>query len=152
MSKYLVRYLIFLAPALLASYLLDVRQAVVQIILWFLGFVFLICWTVSTGMFAYNSPRGALAFIFGYFGLSSLLIRGLHQASFRSAGYLIFDHVAGAITYRPLYMLYLTLVDSGVMAEMWVAGIVAGCCLAGFLCGLVYRQIRPNPYRPTFSS
>ena len=151
MRKYLLRYLIIWLPALLASYLLNDSYTFAQIILWFLGFFLLLGWGVNTSMAAYNYPRKTLSFLLAYFGLSVLLIMGLHGASFRSTSYHIFDHTAGALTYRPLYMFFQALLEFNVFAEMWVAGIVVSCCAVGFLCGIIYRQIRPNPYRPTFS-
>jgi len=150
MRKYLFRYLIFWLPAIGASYLLNSGEITPQIIRWFFGFFMLFSWGVNTAMFAYNHPRGALSFVFGYFGVNVLLIMGLHNASFGSAGYRIFDHAAGLFTYRPLSMIYSTLLEFPVFQEMWIIGIVTGICLVGFLCGLFYRQVRPNPYRPTF--
>ena len=165
MRNILLRYLIIWAPVLLAAYLLDFRhtywQAIGwrpelfflfgQIALWVIGAFFLIGWAVNTGVFAYHYPRQALAFLFAYFGLSALLIMRLHDASFGSVSYLIFEHGAGALTYRPLYMFYRVLLEFHVFAEMWTAGIIAGVCAVGFLCGVLYRRIRPNPYHPTFS-
>ena len=150
MRKYLIRYLIFWLPAVLASYLFTSREQTFEIILWFLGFFMLLGWGVNTGMCAYNYPRNTLSLLLAYFGANALLITGLHNASFGSTAYRIFDHAAGFFTYRPLEMIYQTLLDFSVFQEMWVVGIVLGFCAVGFLSGLLYRQIRPNPYRPSF--
>lgn len=148
--KYFVRYIIFWIPAILAAYLTGSGYTAAYLAQWFLGFFMLLGWGVNTGMFAYSSPRGALGFILAYLGLSVLLITWLFRTPFGSTFYRVLDTAAGAFTFRPLYMLYGVLRDFNVFGELWVAGIVAGACAVGFLCGVFYRQVRPNPYRPTF--
>ena len=150
MRKYLFRYLIFWLPAIVASYLLTSGEMMPQIVRWFFGFFMLFGWGVNTAMFAYNNLRGALSFVLGYLGVNVLLIMGLHHAPFGSASYRVFVHAAGLFTYRPLSMIYQMLLDFSIFQEMWIVLIVTGICLVGLLFGLLYRQIRPNPYRPTF--
>jgi len=119
---------------------------------WFFGFFMLFGWALNTSMAAYNHPRGTLAFIMLYSGVNALLIAAVVGEFFGSLGslsYAILDHAAGAFTYRPLYMLYGAM-DAFTLREMWIAGIVAAVCMAGFICGVLYRQVKPDPYRPTF--
>ena len=151
MRKVLLRYFLIWAPVLAASYLMDLERTLWQIVLWVLGFIFLLGWGTTTAVGAYHHPRQTLAFLLAYTGLAALLIYWLHETPFGSASYPIFDHAAGALSYRPLYMLYNALRNAGVFAELWTAGTLLFTCAAGFLCGVIYRWIRPNPYRPTFS-
>ena len=149
MRKYLIRYLISWAPAILSAYILTPQSPIaLQAAQWFFGFVMLFWWAINTGQAAYEYPRQTIIFILAYTGVSALLITMLVGTSFSSAWYVI-DHAAGAFTYRPLYMLYGALLELP-FREMWVAGIVAAACVVGFICGMLYRQIRPDPYRPTF--
>ena len=151
MRKHLIRYLIFWAPAILSAYLLTPQGTAIQIAQWFFGFFMLIGWAVNTAIATYSHPRGTLTFILAYFGVNAILITALVEAPFRSVRYIILNHAAGAFTYRPLYMLYQTLQDLPVSREeMWITGLVAGSCAVGFVCGVFYRQIKPNPCRPTF--
>ena len=150
MRKYFFRYLVFYMPALLASYIFTSGNLFAHIVQWFFGFFMLLGWGACTAMLTYNYPRNALAFLFAYFGVSVLLIYGLHNASFGSASYVFFDHVAGALTYRPLNMIYRTLLHFPIFQELWIIIIIIASCAVGFVCGMFYRQIRPNPYRPTF--
>ena len=149
MRKYLIRYLLFWAPAILATYFLMSHDAIGQVVQWFMGFLMLLGWAVNSGMAAYNHPRGTLVFIMAYIGVNTVLIIALINTSFRAASYAILDHAAGAFTYRPLYMLYGAL-ESSIFREMWVVGIVAAACLVGFICGVLSRQLNPDPIRPKF--
>ena len=152
MRKHLIRYLIFWAPAVLSAYLLTPQSpTLLQLMQWFFGFFMLFGWALNTGMAAYSYPRQTIIFILAYLGVNALLITRLVGTSYSSGWWAILDHAAGAFTYRPLYMLYKSLQDaSASQEEMWIAGIVAGACVAGFIWGVLYRQIRPDPYRPTF--
>jgi len=149
MRKYLIRYLIFWAPAVLSAYLLTPQSTILQVAQWFFGFSMLFCWAMNTGMAAYNYPRQSIIFILAYFGVNALLITLLVGAPYSSARYAILDLAAGAFTYRPLYMLYESMLETS-FREIWIAGIVAGACVVGFIWGVLYRQIKPDPYRPTF--
>ena len=126
------------------------RGTAAEIIQWFFGFFMLLGWTVNTIMATYSHPRQALAFILAYFGINALLIIALSRAPFSSARHVILDHTAGAFTFRPLYMLYQALRDFSIFQELWIAVIITMACGVGFVCGMFYRQVRPNPYRPTF--
>ena len=151
MRKYLFRYLVFWAPAILAAYLLAGRGTTAEIIQWFCGFLMLLVWAVNTGQAAYEYPRQTLTFILAYFGVNALLITALFRAPFGSLRYVILDHTAGAFTFRPLYMLYQTLREFSLsQEELWITGIVTAVCVVGFICGMLYRQVKPNPCRPTF--
>ena len=149
MRKYLILYLIFWVPAVLSAYFLVPLGGVGQVAQWFLGFLMLLAWAVISGYAAYDYPRSTLAFITAYIGVNAALITVLVNTSFSAAGYIIIDHAAGAFTYRPLYMLYGALLYS-LFREMWVAGIVAAACVVGFICGLLCRQLNPDPFRPKF--
>ena len=148
MNKYLIRYLIFWAPAVLSAYFLAHFGGIMQVAQWFFGFFMLFGWAINSGMAAYSYPRVTLAFILTYIGVNALLIAALVRQPFGSVGYRILDHVAGAFTYRPLYMFYQALEFS--FREMWVAGIVAGACMLGLICGALNRQVKPDPFRPRF--
>ena len=152
MRKYLIRYLILWAPAILSAYILTPQSpTALQLAQWFFGFFMLLSWAVNTGAAAYSYPRQTTIFIFAYSGVNALLITALRAAPYSSVRYPILVHLAGAFTFRPLHMLYESLEYSSItFREMWMAGIVAGACAAGFLWGMLYRQIRPDPNRPTF--
>ena len=152
MRKYLIRYLIFWAPAVSLAYIVTPQSpTALQVAQWFLGFFMLFVWGINTGAAAYSYPRHTAIFILAFSGINALLITALRAAPYSSARYPILDHLAGAFTFRPLYMLYESLLDSSItFREMWMAAIVAGVCVVGFVWGILYRQIRPNPYRPTF--
>ena len=149
MRKYFIRYLIFWAPAILSAYLLVPLGVAGQAAQWFLGFFMLLGWALNSGMAAYSHPRGTLAFITAYIGVNAALIALLVDTSFSAASYAIIDHAAGAFSYRPLYMLYEALLYSP-FREMWMAGIIAAACVVGFICGLLCRQLNPDPFRPKF--
>ena len=158
MRKYLIRYFIFWAPAILSTYFLEPLDGTGRVAQWFLGFFMLLGWAINSGMAAYNHPRGTLAFITAYIGVNAVLITVLVNTSllvntsFGAPGYAIFDHAAGAFTFRPLYMLYDALRNGSSVSqeEMWIAGIVAAACLVGFVCGVLSRQLNPDPIRPKF--
>ena len=152
MRKYFIRYLIFWAPAVLSAYVVTSQSpTALQVVQWFLGFFMLFVWGINTGAAAYTYPRQTAIFILAFFGVNALLVTALRAAPYSSFRYPILDHLAGAFTFRPLYMFYESLEASSItFREMWMAAIVAGVCVVGFVWGILYRQIRPDPYRPTF--
>jgi len=153
MRKYILRYTVILLPALLAYYLayflLPPGNIPIQIAQWVLGFFLLLGWGVNSAAAAYHYPRYTISFMLAYVGVSTLLVWGRYHSSFGTTAYTVLDHAAGALTYRPLAMLYQALQDFNIFQELWLIGILTCCCAIGFLCGLIYRQIRPNPYHPT---
>ena len=151
MRKHLIFYPIILLPALLAYYILPAGNAIADIAQWVIALLMLLGWGIVTAVIAYGSPRFALALLLAYFGVCTLLIYGVSEASLGTPAYAVFDFAAGALTYRPLNMFYQTLREFNVFGEMWVLVIIVGFCTAGLLSGMIYRRMRPNPYRPTFT-
>ena len=151
MRKYLIRYLIPWVPAVLLAYILTPQSPTfLQIVQWFFGFVMLFWWAINTGQAAYEYPRQTTVFILAYAGVNALLITLIVDTPYSSRWWAVLDHAAGAFTYRPLYMLYESMQEASIFREMWMVGIIAGACLVGFVWGMLYRQMRPDPYRPTF--
>jgi len=151
MRRYLIRYLIFWAPAVLTAFILTLLSNTLLIVAqWFFGFFMLLAWAFNTGMFTYNHPRGALVFVLAFPGVNALLITALAEASYSTATYSILVLMAGAFTFRPLHMLYESIRETSSFPEMLIAGIITAACVVGFIWGVLYRLVRPDPYRPTF--
>ena len=149
MGKYLFRYLIFWLPAAVAVYFFSGESSgAAHAFQWFGAFFLVLGWSVNTGMLAYHRPRNALALLMGWLGCNILIITALYRTPYQSTLHWWLLNVGGALSFKPLDIFIMALLDFPVQHEMVVTGALAACCFAGWLCGTVYRRIRPNPYRP----
>lgn len=148
MKKYLFRYLIFWFPAALVASFFNNSGTASQILQWLFAFFFLFGWAVNTGMSAYYFPRRTLSLLFAYTGANILIILWLYSAHFGSTSYFLLQRVGGLFSFVPMEIFIMALINLDIRHELYVTGFMAAACLAGFAVGVVYRRLRPNPYRP----
>lgn len=149
MAKYYLRYLIFLAPALIVSIFFNNGSATSITLQWFFSFFMLIGFGVNTASAAYAYPRASMAFIFCYTGVNLLIISRFYTSQYGTATYNFLRNYGGALSYVPLEVMVKALLDFNIQQEVCVTLLVAVCCLLGYLAGLVHRRVNPDPYRPT---
>lgn len=170
MRKYLIRYLIFWAPAVIAAYVLGgdgaalalrhffdrlpledpalTAQIAVVGIQWFFAFFMLIGWGINTGMWAYHRPYGALTAVFVYAGFNVLAASIVYATDYRSGTHIVLRAVGGFFSYKPLEVLLNILKDFRIAAEFVIIAIITACCLLGFVIGILQRRVNPDPYSP----
>ena len=149
MNKYLLRYLIFWLPGAVAAYLFSRGSSTAAMAFqWFGAFFLVLGWSVNTGMTAYRYPRQALALLLAWRGISILVIMALYRSSYQSPLHWWLLNVGGALSFRPLDIFIVALLDFPVQHEMVVTCGLGICCFVGWLCGVAFRWIRPDPYRP----
>ena len=151
MKKYMLRYAVFWLPAFIVVIFLPESSSYSFVARWFGAFFMIFGWGVNTGMAAVYRPRDTLSLLMIYFGVSLMLITGWYM------GYLsrIFGRywgqiISGAFSYIPLYALVRALLDFNIPHEIYAMGILTIFCLIGWLAGIVFRYLNPNPYRPKF--
>lgn len=148
MKRYLLRYFYFWLPAILVATFFNNSGMPSQIAQWFTAFFMVFAWAVNTGMLAYHHPRNTLALALAYGGLHILLITAFYRTT--GAAHAWLRQIAGLFSFRPLGIFIKALLDFTIQHEMVVTAALTGCCLLGWFCGVVYRQMRPNPYKPKF--
>ncbi len=152
MRKHLLRYLLFLAPAFLATLAgrcFPDAGAGLAAARWFFAFLMLLGYGLCTAAFAYRMPRAAAAFILYYTGINLLIITLLYSAQYGTAAYEVLRDYGGALSYVPLEILVEALLDFNVRQEVFVTLLIAASCTIGCLAGLLRRRVSPDPYRPT---
>ena len=148
MKKYLLRYLIFWLPAVLAAYFYNNASAASQVLQWFCAFFMVLGWAVNTSMAAYRYPRKTMALLLGYAGIHILIITMLYSAQYGTAAEMFLLRYGGMFSYRPLDIVVMALLDFNIMHEMYVTLFLVFLCFAGFAAGVFYRRLVPDPYRP----
>ncbi len=148
MKKYYCLYLVFWLPALLVSFLFNNTSAFSHILQWAFAGIMVVGWSVTTGFATYHYPKRVLALILLYGGINAVLITTLYAAHYNSGIYTFINTWGGVLSFQPLDILVKALLDFSIPHEFYVTGLVVVCCLIGYIVGLVYRRIRPNPYRP----
>lgn len=155
MRKHLLRYLIFLVPALAVAWLARPLSGILSAetltgARWFVAFFMLLGYGLCTAMFAYRSPRGAAAFILYYTGFNLLIITAFYAAEYGAAAYGVLRDYGGALSYVPLGVLVEALLEMNLRRpEVIVTLVLAICMGAGYLGGVIRRRSAPDPYRPT---
>lgn len=151
MKRHLLRYLIFLLPAFFLTQLARVAAPTGMMIAarWFGVFFMLFGYGLCTAVFAYRMPKPALSFILYYTGANLLIITAFYATPYGTPLYGFFRHYAGALSYVPLEILVDALLDFNIKHEVFVTLLLAGCCMAGYLSGLLRRRSTPDPYSPT---
>lgn len=149
MRKYLLRYLIFWAPAVLVACLFNNASPLSQILQWFFAFFMLLGWCANTAMAAYHYPRRTLSVLLMYLGINLLAIVALYNINTGSSASMLLLRLGGLLSFTPLDILVMALLDFSIPHEIYVTVGVVILCFLGWLAGLFYRRIHPNPYRPT---
>ncbi|HHY51828.1 MAG TPA: hypothetical protein GX499_01105 [Clostridiales bacterium] len=149
MGKYLFRYLIFWLPAAVAAYFFSGGSSTATLAFqWFGAFFMVLGWSVNTGMMAYHHPRQGLALLLAWLGVNILIITALYRTSYQSSLHWFLLNVGGVLSFKPLDIFIVALLDFPFQHELIVTCTLAACCFFGWICGTLYRRIRPNPYRP----
>ncbi len=152
MRKYIVRYLIFWAPAAAVSLFFFGRSQASQTAQWFCAAFMVLGWAINTGMASRHYPRATLALLLGYLGANILLIVGLYNTPQLSPLHSFLSDYAGIFSYKPLDIIIVAIVDFSLRHEFVVTYALAGLCFCGWLIGQLYRRARPDPYRPTMGT
>lgn len=147
MKKYLLRYLIFWAPALLLSLFFRADTPISHILQLFFGFFLLFGWAVNTGMAAYAYPRRMLGALLLYTGANLLLINMQYMGLLSFLGRNS-RAVTGILSYTPLDIFLQKLLDFKIPHELYITAAIAILSFAGWLLGILYRYHNPDPYRP----
>lgn len=164
MKKYYLRYLFFWVPAVLIACFFNNASMISQVLQWFFASFMVLGWTINTAMAAYTFPRRTLSTLLVYAGVMLLIIVGLYNYAFDPASSrilqqlnssfpglntgLLFRRLGGLLSFTPLDIFVQALLDFAIPHEIYITLFLVGACLIGWICGLVYRFIRPNPYRP----
>jgi hypothetical protein len=154
MRRYILRYLIFLLPALAVSLLVSplagiLSAGVLSGARWFLAFFMIFGYGLCTAVFAYRHPRAAAAFILYYTGFNLLIITAFYSADYGAAAYGFLRDYGGALSYVPLGIIVDALLDFNIRHEVVVTLLLAASMALGFLGGVFRRRSSPDPYRPT---
>jgi hypothetical protein len=154
MRKHILRYLIFLLPALAVALLARPLAGVVPAgalagARWFFAFFMIFGYGLCTAVFAYRHPRAAAAFILYYTGFNLLVITAFYSAEYGAAAYGFLRDYGGALSYVPLGIMVEALLDFNIRHEVVVSLILAASMGLGFLGGVFRRRSSPDPYRPT---
>jgi hypothetical protein len=154
MRKQILRYLIFLLPALAVSLLARPLAGVLPAgiytgIRWFFAFFMVFGYGLCSAVFAYRHPRAAAAFILYYTGFNLLVITAFYSAEYGAAAYGFLRDYGGALSYVPLGIMVEALLDFNIRHEVVVALVLAAVMGIGFLGGVFRRRSSPDPYRPT---
>ena len=148
MQKYLLRYLVFWAPAFVVAVFFCNNTMPSQIAQFFCAFFMLFGWLANTGMAARRYPRNTLTFILLYSGVSliltELLYRDILRQYFGNAYYM----VGGIFSYVPMDIIIQKTLDFKIQHETYIVAGIAAFCLIGWLFGLFISYHNPNPARP----
>lgn len=148
MKKHLLLYAVLMIPAMIVAYTYANGTALSQILQWGFALVMIAGWAVNSGVAAYRYPSATLAFLLLYAGVNIFAVSLLYRQPYNSAEFLSMRHWIGAISFRPLDILVNALSDFMIPLELCVLCVLAALCLIGFLVGVLYRRLRPNPYHP----
>lgn len=151
MRKYYLRYLFFWAPAFFVACFFNNPSMLSQILQWFFAFFMLFGWAVNSAMAAYHFPRTVFSSLLVYLGVNLLITTGLYHISSGSAMSRLLMRIGGLLSFTPLDIVVTALLDFTIPHEVYVVAAVTCVCLAGWLAGVAYRRIHPNPYRPRIS-
>ncbi|MDL2233053.1 hypothetical protein LJC63_05675 [Ruminococcaceae bacterium OttesenSCG-928-L11] len=147
MRKYMVRYLIFWLPAVLVACFYNNPTSLSHGLQWIFAILMLLGWTVNTAMASYHFPRRTLSLILMYLGINMIAALLLYSIDYT----LPILRLAGILSFTPLDILIVALLDFTIPHELYMVGLVVGLAVLGWAAGLLYRRFHPNPYRPHFS-
>lgn len=148
MKKYLLRYAIFWLPAMLMSYFFNNSTGISLGLQWFFAFFLILGWSVNTGMYAYHFPRSAMSSLLLYFGVNVLLIALMYVTGYGTVLNAVMIKVGGIFSFQPLDIVVRALLGFNIPHELYVLFGLVFCGLIGYVCGVVMRRVRPDPYRP----
>jgi len=148
MKKYMLAYFILWLPAVLVAYLYNNAEMLSQILQWSFAVLMVLGWSVNTGLMAYRYPRTALSLVFFYVGLTVLAITLKYSSESGTPLHQFMRVWGGILSYKPLEIFIMALRDFNIPHEMYLMGAVVLLCLVGYLVGLAYRRVRPDPYSP----
>jgi len=145
MRKFILRYLFFWAPAFILSFFFRGGLMQLYTLKWFFAFFMLFGWGVNTAMAAYHYPRRTMSGILMYVGFNILAIVGLY--SWDGVNRAVY-YLGGIFSFTPLDILVVALLDFNIPHELYVALLVFCICSLGWIAGMLYRRVNPDPYRP----
>ncbi|MCL2068376.1 MAG: hypothetical protein FWH00_00600 [Oscillospiraceae bacterium] len=152
MRKYLLRYLIFWLPALLAALLLrGNRSMLAEAVQFFCGFFMLFGFAVNSGMAARAYPRSTLTAIMLYFGAGTLLMSLVYTGRLQSLFGEYSRTIAGIFSYVPLGVFLRKMLDFNIMHEVYIISGISIFMFIGWAMGLLYVHHNPNPKSPRIS-
>jgi hypothetical protein len=151
LKKYILRYVIFWLPAVLAACLYGNSSPVSQALQWFFAFFLIFGWSVNTAMAAVHFPRGTLSLILGYLGVNFLLIMGLYSVNTATAAGRVLLRMGGLPSFTPLDILIVALLDYPIPHEIYVTAGLVILCFLGWMAGVLVRRLNPPSYRSSVS-
>jgi hypothetical protein len=151
MRKYLLRYLIFWAPAFLAACFFNNASMPSQILQWFFAFFMIFGGAVNTAMAANRYPKEAISDLLIWLGVNLFAITMLYEYNNNPATRTLFLRLGGATSFTPLDIVVTALLDFDIPHEMFITVFLFCTCFVGFLAGLIYRRSHPSPYSPKLS-
>jgi hypothetical protein len=151
MKKYILRYLIFWLPAVLAACWYGNSSPLSKGLQWFFAFFLIFGWSVNTAMAAVHFPRGTLSLILLYLGVNFLLIMGLYSVNTATAAGRVLLRMGGLFSFTPLDILIVALLDYSIPHEIYVTAGLVILCFLGWMAGVLVRRLYPPSYRPMVS-
>lgn len=125
-----------------------VATITLMVIQWFFAFFMLIGWGINTGMAAYHFPYSTLTALFVYAGFNVLATSIVYVADYRSGTYIVLRALGGLFSFKPLEPLLRVLQSFSGPAELITIACITGCCLVGYIVGVLQRRVSPDPYSP----
>lgn len=148
MKKYLLRYFIFWLPAVLVAYFYNNAGMLSQTLQWVCAILMIVGWSVNTGFAAYYYPMTTLSILLFYSGVSVIVITAQYMTQYGSIAHTLLHQWGGIISYKPLDILVMAILDFNIPHEIYVVGALIALCAVGLAAGLIQRRIHPNPYHP----
>jgi len=148
LSKYYIRYLVFLAPAALVCCFFNNMSKASQILQLIFAVFMLFGWAINTGMAAYNYPRRTLSAMFLYYGINLLVITALYRMVIAQGFRRIVYKLAGITSFTPMNPIMRFLLGFNIPQEVYVTTFIFILLFIAWIIGVIYRRHHPNPYRP----
>jgi hypothetical protein len=115
-----------------------------QTLQWFFAAFMIFGWGLNSAMAAYKLPRQTLAAALTYLGVNILIAVGIY--SYGIGGLL--RSLGGILSFTPLDILIVALLDFTIPHELYIVVTLFCVCVLGWVAGVFYRRIHPDPYRP----
>lgn len=142
MRKFMLYYLLLALPGILVALFFQNRSTVSVILQWICAAVMVLGWSVLTGFSAYRNGRRALGLLLLYASFVILDLAMVYTMAGQSRALHAIFNTLSLLTFRPLDILVVQLLDYNFPQEIAVMGFLIACCLVGFLVGILCRGRR----------
>lgn len=154
MRKYMLIYLLLALPAILVALFYQNRTGLSAALQWVFAVLMLAGWGVTTGFAAYRHGRRALGLLLLYLAVAIFDISMVYALVYSAPTepnpfwrFFFYDFL-GLLTFRPFEVIIRLLLEYNIPHEFVVLGILAACCLIGFIVGIVLRLTRRPKQKP----